>query len=120
VAKKNAARVRLKSRIRGLVNFQLRNPIITNAEGIAMGLHVRDIKPSTIPVSPTRPEFDIEAVDFRHLKIMFHNMGSSNAKPYGVNGAVIEYTMLNVPPANPDALTRSILATRTPAYPRIY
>jgi hypothetical protein len=42
-------------------------------------------------------------------------MGSkSNAKPYGVNGAVIVYAVLDAPPADVSALTRSVLATRTP------
>jgi hypothetical protein len=42
-------------------------------------------------------------------------MGStSKAKPYGTNGAVIAYAVLNAPPTNPDALTHTVLATRTP------
>jgi hypothetical protein len=42
-------------------------------------------------------------------------MGSdSKAKPYGVNGAVIIYAVLDAPPADHSALTSSVLATRTP------
>jgi hypothetical protein len=86
------------------VGFRLQNPIITDAQRIALGLHVRDKKPSTISVPPTRPELDIDVLDFRRLKILFHDMGHDNkAKPHGVNGAVIAYAVLDAPPANPDA-----------------
>jgi hypothetical protein len=115
VAEKNVARTELKAKIRALVNFRLKNPIITDAQRIAMGLHVHDTTPTTVPVPKSRPELDIDVVDVRRLKILFHDMGSSSkAKPYGVNGAVIAYAMLDAPPADPSALTRTALATRTP------
>jgi hypothetical protein len=115
VAKKNAARKTLETEIRGLVDFRLKNPIITDAQRIALGLHVHDTKPSNIPVPKSRPELDIDVVDFRRLKVLFHDMDSkSKAKPYGVNGAVIAYAVLDTPPADPTVLTRTTLATRTP------
>jgi hypothetical protein len=115
VAEKDAARKVLKAKIRDLVGFRLKNPIITDAQRIAMGLHVHDTTPTNIPVPTTRPEIDIDVLDFRRLKILFHDMGSSSkAKPYGVNGAVIAYAILDVPPVNSDTLTHTVLATRTP------
>jgi hypothetical protein len=115
VAEKNAARTTLIGRIRGLVNFRLKNPVITDAQRIAMGLHVHDTTPTTIPAPTTRPELSIEVLDVRRLKVVFHDMGStSKAKPYGVNGAVIVYATLDTPPVSPTALTHSVLATHTP------
>jgi hypothetical protein len=115
VAEKNAARTTLEGIIRTLAGFRLKNPIITDAERIAMGLHVHDTTPSTIFPPHSRPEFDIDVVDFRRLKVTFHDQGSdSKARPYGVNGAVIIYAVLDTPPADHSALTRSLLATRTP------
>jgi hypothetical protein len=115
VAEKDAARKVLKTKIRDLVGFRLKNPIITDTQRIAMGLHVHDTTPTNIPVPTTRPEIDIDVVDFRRLKILFHDMGStSKARPYGTNGAVIAYAVLNTPPANPEVLTHTVLATRTP------
>jgi hypothetical protein len=115
VAEKDAARETLVKKIRAMVNFRLKNPIITDAERIAMGLHVRDTKPTTVQVPKTRPELDIDVVDFRRLKVLFHDMGSkSKAKPYGTNGAVIVFAVLDTPPADVNVLTRSVLATRTP------
>ena len=115
VAEKNAARKTLTAKIRELAGFRLKNPVITGAQRITLGLHVRDITPSRIPAPGSRPELDIDAVDFRRLKIVFHDMNStSKAKPYGVNGAVIIYSVLGASPAGPGALTRSVPATRTP------
>jgi hypothetical protein len=115
VAEKNAARKTLEAKIRELAGFRLKNPVITDAERIALGLHVRDTKPTNIPVPKSRPELDIDVVDFRRLKVVFHDMDSkSKAKPYGVNGAVIVYAVLDAPPADTSALARSALATRTP------
>jgi hypothetical protein len=115
VAEKNAARDVLVAKIRELAGFRLKNPIITDAQRIALGLHVRDATPTNIPAPTTRPELDVDVLDFRRLKVVFHDMGSdSKAKPYGVNGAVIVYAVLDAPPADVTALTRSTLATRTP------
>jgi hypothetical protein len=115
VAEKNTARKRLEAIIRKLVGFRLKNPVITDAQRVALGLHVRDTTHTPVPVPTTRPEIDIDVLDVRRLKIVFHDMGSaSKAKPYGVNGAVILYAVLDTPPADISALTRSVLATRTP------
>jgi hypothetical protein len=115
VAEKNTAREVLKEKIRELAGFWLKNPIITDAQRIALGLHVHDTTPSNIPAPKSRPELDIDVLDFRRLKVLFHDMGSdSKAKPYGVNGAVVAYAVLDAPPADPAALTRTALATRTP------
>jgi hypothetical protein len=115
VAKKNAARYSLEKKIRELVNFQLNNPVITSTERIAMGLHVRSGKYSTVSRPETRPELEIAIVDFRRLKIIFRNKGSiNNAKPYMIIGAVIAYAILDAPPDSLDAFTRMELATRSP------
>jgi hypothetical protein len=115
VEQKNAARTSLVNNIRGLVNFRLRNPIITDAQRVALGLHLRDTTHTTIPAPKTRPELNTDVNDVRRLKITFHDMGSSSkAKPYGVNGALIGYDVLSTPPASPTVLSRNALATRTP------
>jgi hypothetical protein len=115
VAEKNAARKKLEGIIRKLAGFRLKNPVISNAQRIALGLHVRDTTPTTIDVPKNRPELGIEVLDVRRLKVVFHDMGSaSKAKPYGINGAVIIWGVLDAPPVDVTVLTRSVLATRTP------
>jgi hypothetical protein len=115
VEEKNATRKVLEEKIRTMVGFRLKNPVITNADRLSLGLHVYDKSRTTIPVPKSRPGFDVEVLDFRRLKIRFHDRDSEGAaKPYGISGAVILYAVLDSPPANVNALTRSVLATRTP------
>jgi hypothetical protein len=115
VKEKNTARAALEKKIRTLAGFRLKNPAISHAERVALGLHARDAKPSDIPAPRSRPELNIDVLDFRRLKVLFHDMGSATkAKPYGVSGAVIAYAALDSPPASPDALTCNALASRTP------
>ncbi|MDR2809087.1 MAG: hypothetical protein LBB84_00815 [Tannerellaceae bacterium] len=115
VAEKNAAREALVAKIRRLVGFRLKNPVVTNADRIALGLRVRDSKPSHIPAPKSRPEIAIVVLDVCRLKILFHDINSDHkAKPYGVHGALLAYAVLDAPPASPNALTRTRMATRTP------
>ena len=115
VAEKNTARKVLIAEIRALVNFRLRNPIITNAQRIALGLNVKDTTVSNIPVPTTRPELSIEVLDYRRLKIVFHEYGTtSKAKPHGMSGAFIVYGVLSAAPSTIADLNRSLLATKTP------
>jgi hypothetical protein len=55
VAEKNAARKKYVELVRAMAGFRLKNPIITDAERIDMGLHVHDTTPTTIDVPKTRP-----------------------------------------------------------------
>jgi hypothetical protein len=115
VSVKNSARKTLLRKIRGLVNFRLKNPVITDEQRIEMGLHVRDARPSNIPAPTSFPELLLEVRAGRRLKVVFRDMGSSSkAKPYGVNGAVIAYDVLDSPPTSQDQLSHSELATHTP------
>ena len=115
VAEKNVARKTLVEKIRALADFRLKNPVITDPQRVAMGLHVRDTTPTTIDVPKTYPDLTLEAADPRSVKGKFHDHGSAgNARPYGTGGAVIIFAVLDTPPANTDALIHSVLATRTP------
>ncbi|MDR1644755.1 MAG: hypothetical protein LBS05_02865 [Tannerellaceae bacterium] len=115
VAKKNAARKTLTGLIRTMVRFRLNNPILTDADRIDLGLHVRDTTYTPVPVPETRPELDIKVLDVRRLKVAFRDQeNEEKGRPYGVNGAVIVYAVLDEPPADVTALGRSVLATRTP------
>jgi hypothetical protein len=117
VAEKNTARKALVDKIQGLVDFRLRNPIITDGERVAMGLHIRDTTHTPIPVPSTHPKLTLQAVDYCRMRADFQDAGStSKAKPYGVNGAVIIYAVLDTPPSGREALSRSVLATRTPHF----
>jgi hypothetical protein len=115
VAEKNTARTVLVGHIRELAGFRLRNPAITDAQRVSLGLSIRDAARSTIPSPTSRPGIIIDVLDVRRLKVQFQDMGSSSkAKPYGVSGAIIFYAVLNAPPTSPAELVNSVMATRTP------
>jgi hypothetical protein len=115
VAEKNAVRKALVEKIRRLVSFRLKNPVITVAQRVAMGLNVRASTYSRVPVPGSRPEPDLEVLDFRRVKLRFRDKDcSTNAHPYGVTGAVVAYDVCATPPTSPTALHRTVLATRTP------
>jgi hypothetical protein len=116
VAAKNVARAALAGKIQGMVDFRLKNPVITDPELVELGLHPRDKTPTRIPAPTTHPKGYLHALDVRRVLVDFQDQNSSEskAKPYGVNGAVIIYAVRDTPPVNHADLTRSTLATRTP------
>jgi hypothetical protein len=116
VRERQEIRQEYESEIRIVVKAYITyNPFVTDKEREDMGLPVHDKSHTSVPVPTTRPELDIDVVDFRRLKVEFRDMGSaSKARPYGVNGAVIVYAVLETPPAEISDLSRSVLATRTP------
>jgi len=115
VAEKNAAKKVLLKEIRSMVNFRLKNPIITDAELIALGLNVSDKTKSPIPVPPKSPKFYISLLDSGMLSVGFQDQDStSKARPYGINGAVISYAVLETAPTEQEQLIHSVLATKTP------
>ncbi|MDR1122308.1 MAG: hypothetical protein LBM08_15540 [Dysgonamonadaceae bacterium] len=116
IAQKDEACDLLCSRIRAMVSFRLQNPVITNDQRIALGLHIHDKRPTSLPMPTKRPLISARVVDVRRVAIDFQDQDSpkSKAKPYGVIGGVIRFAVLDTPPADPDVLSRSVLATRTP------
>ncbi|MDR0644959.1 MAG: hypothetical protein LBG05_08700 [Treponema sp.] len=115
IAEKNEAKKEFIRLVREMVKFRFANPIITDAVRVQYGLHVNDSTHTSHGVPTTRPDFTLTDKDFRRLNVDFHDQDSNNkARPYGVNGAVISWAVLDQPPANTSALTSSVLATRTP------
>ncbi|MDR2731339.1 MAG: hypothetical protein LBB81_10650 [Treponema sp.] len=115
IATKNGAKRDMVAKIRAMVRFRLQNPAVTDAMRIQLGLRARDTIMTAIPVPTTRPEFSFRVRDLRRVQVRFQDQGSdTRARPYGTNGAVISYDILDGPPADPGHLTRTTLATRTP------
>jgi hypothetical protein len=64
-----------------------------------MGIPEKDTTCTPIATPKTRPEFSIAVKDIRRLSIHFRDQGSaSKARPYGMNGAVISWAVLDAPP----------------------
>jgi hypothetical protein len=112
---KNDAKKAAKKVIRPFVNQYLRFPPVTDEDRTAMGIPNRDSTRSPVGVPKTRPVFNIEVKAIRSLTIPFHDEGTeSRAIPYGFDGAVIFWDVLDAPPSNPKKFSSSELATRSP------
>ncbi|MDR1645482.1 MAG: hypothetical protein LBS05_06650 [Tannerellaceae bacterium] len=114
IEKKNMARDTLVGLIREMVRAHLNGANITNDVRLLLGLHLHDTERTPVPVPTDFPDMDIRPYATRRLDIHFHDKEGKKAKPYGVNGAVIIYAVLDEPTTNYDLLGRSALATRTP------
>ena len=91
------------------------NAAITPPIRDMLGLPVKDTTHSPIPAPTSYPEFFVKVKDIRAMEVHFKVMGSAHrGKPYGYNGAVIYYDVLDTPPADPSELRHSLLATKTP------
>jgi hypothetical protein len=67
VAQKNATRARFEEKAREMINFRLKNPIITDSQLTALGVHVPDRTPSRIPAPTSCPDILLEVLDVRRL-----------------------------------------------------
>jgi hypothetical protein len=113
---KNETKEAFKKGIRQFVREYLtNNHLITDNDRERMEIPVHDSTRTPIPVPTTVPELFIHIARTRSLTVEFKDSGSeSKSKPYGVNGAVIIYDILDTPPTAHAQLTRNVLATRTP------
>jgi hypothetical protein len=115
VSQKNQARQEILTLVRRMIDFRLRNPVITDDQLVAMGLNVKDKIRTPVPPPTGHPQVYISVVDARRIKIFFRDQDSKKkAKPYGVTAAVLSYAVLNAPPAKHEDLNRVVLVTRTP------
>jgi hypothetical protein len=79
---KNTARERLTALIRALAGFRLKNPIITDAERLALGLHVRDKAYTRIDAPTAQPTVKI-LISRNHYehKLKVLNPSGDSSKP---------------------------------------
>jgi hypothetical protein len=112
---KNRVRKSSEKLLRKFINRFLRHEPVTDKE--RDGLSIRNPKPgrTVIPVPATIPQFAIRVRNVRRLDVDFQDEGSATkARPYGYDGAIIYWDVLDAPPAQPEDLRQSHKATRTP------
>jgi hypothetical protein len=80
-----------------------------------MGINNRQTVPASVGRPTEAPEFYIQPKGNRILEFHFRRKGSkSRARPYGYNGAVIFWGILDTPPTKIEDFPRGELATKTP------
>jgi hypothetical protein len=114
VAQKNEAKEIFLSLTRLMIDFRLQNPIITNDQRIALGIHVKDKIYTPILTPSKAPKISVSVEDKRQVKISIQDVDKSGkSKSYGIIGGVITYAILASPPSDQEQLTHSVLATRS-------
>jgi hypothetical protein len=115
VVEKDKAREKLVTMIRELVGYKLRNPVITDVQRSELGITVYSKVRKKVEKPTKYPRFTIKVVGVRQLEVDFYNEDTgTKARPYGYNGAVISFDVLDAPPSSPEELRHTVLATRTP------
>jgi hypothetical protein len=115
VARKNEAKEDLISKIRTMVQFRLKNPLVTPVMRIELGLKPRDETRTEHHDVPELVEFELKLRGIREIIVNFWVKGSdSKAKPDGYDGAVLIWGILDEPPAEAFDLTQHTMASKTP------
>ncbi|MDR0602231.1 MAG: hypothetical protein LBG42_07600 [Treponema sp.] len=90
---------------------------VSDEDCFLMGVHRKDPVPTPTPVPATRPGFTLRVKDIRKIRIDFWDLESAlKARPYGMDGAVIRWVIMDHPATDVRELINSVLATRTPFY----
>ena len=120
-SERNAAWKRSRKALSRFVKVWFRGfpDIVTDGDLKNMGIPPIDPTHTPIGRPPTRPIFIIRIKGTRLLEIVFWDeTGESRGIPYGMNGAVISWVILDEPPEDHDRLSHTELATKSPFYLR--
>ncbi len=112
-----AAEADFKPAYRELYNgFLKNNPNVSDNDLIAMGLPARkQDKPTPVPVPATYPDLTIEPDGIRRVKLSFKDHDKKSiAKPDGVSGALIRWSILPQAPVDVEDLKEVVFDTKTP------
>jgi hypothetical protein len=113
LSKQNAYK-RVSQYLRGFINQYLRFPPVTDMDRLVLGIANTTLTRRRKSPPEEKVEFFFKPKDTRQLEVRFGVPGAGRGKPYGYNGAVIAWALLDSPPARQEDLTRRVTATRTP------
>jgi hypothetical protein len=112
---KNNARKEYEKPLRLLAKNLESNPRVSDDDRRAMGITIPSSSKTPVPPPTTYPVFTVDSSVIRLLKINFRDSASSSkAKPYGIHGAEIRWSILDIPPVNVKDLNISGFDTRSP------
>jgi hypothetical protein len=118
IAEKNTARETLEERIRGLVNFKLQNPVITDDDRHALGINKRNQGgggPHT-PVAKKSPGVKVDTSTMCEISIHFYDIDSlmKRGKAFGQHCVEIVSRVGGSRPERYEDFTHSNVDTRSP------
>jgi hypothetical protein len=114
-AAKNDAKKAAKKVIRPFVNQFLRYLPVTDDDRRAMGIPVKDTRPTPVPKPEDVPEAEVSTPLPRVLRFRFRRPGAKRwGKPEGVHGLELLWVVLDRPPLSLKELLHSSFATKSP------
>jgi len=115
IERRNETRRQCERFLRYFIRFYLRNPVVSNADLIEMGIPpIDDIRTAHKQVNET-VDFVFHIRGTNNVIVDFWQTGhTSKARPKGYSGAVIIWALSEEEPANNEAYPFHTLATRTP------
>jgi hypothetical protein len=113
---KNTAKKKTVKIVRSFVQRYLRFDPVTEEDCVEMKIPMPVKKTrSILSEPPYAPALKVRPKAERQRWVDFWEEGSaSRARPYGYNGAVIYYVILDSPPESMEDVAKTVLATRTP------
>jgi hypothetical protein len=112
---KNNARKEYEKPLRLLVKNLESNPRVSSEDLRSMGIVIPSSSKKINPAPTTYPLPTVDSSIIRQVKILFRdNASSSRAKPHGVHGVEVKWSILETPPVNVKDLTTSSFDTRSP------
>ncbi|MDR1563039.1 MAG: hypothetical protein LBS54_08200 [Dysgonamonadaceae bacterium] len=105
-----------KNAARDLVNAYLRNnKKLTDQDRMDLGIPIPDKTRTKIDVPNSHPVIKLRLVDSGVIRADFKDQYSeSKAKPYGTNGAMFIFAVLDTSPVDHSELQENVFVTRTP------
>ena len=114
VEKKNTAKKAAIAELRKLVDICQAWPGMTNDKRAELGITIKDVTPTPVPVPSASPVIDVVSVDAWTVRVRLHNGESPRrAKPDGVKGATLFSYVGDQPPADVAAWKFEGSVTRT-------
>ncbi|MDR2922710.1 MAG: hypothetical protein LBU85_05150, partial [Treponema sp.] len=90
-------------------------PPMNEENFLELGLPLHDTTRTPHVTVTEEVDFVLEIQGIRQVHVRFWVKGQSNtAKPAGYDGAVLDWGILDAPPAEPEDLTSHTMASRTP------
>jgi len=112
---KNKTRKDYEKPLRLLVKNLESNPRVSDEDRRGMGITIPSTTRKVILPTTTYPVATVDSSTIRLLKIIFRDSeSSSKAKPHGVHGAEIRWSLLDTPPVTVNELIMSGFDTRSP------
>jgi hypothetical protein len=112
---KNKTRKEYEKPLRLLVKNLESNPRVSDEDRRGMGITIPSTTRTVIPAATTYPLSTVDSSTIRLLKFFFRDSeSSSKAKPHGVHGAEIRWSILDTPPVTVKELIMSGFDTRSP------